>query len=1420
MRRFIAVVFLFAALPVIAQRAGPFTINATSGPNSCATIRVNAYAAATVGISVTGTFSATLQPETIIASQAAQNTQVYPYGSATSQSTITTVGNFNAQVAGVDSFQLCATAYASGAAIVYFNVSTASARGPSSGGGTGGSGAGAGVVSAVGANPVTIGTAATDIKVAELPLPAGYLNFANQVANISARGFYTTVAAQTPTITEKLKLCSVSGCGSGTVIVLYASPASGATTASVSNTFDLDATLSTTATGASGTVLAKASTDIVLGATGGTSFATPTPTVLGDWFVDASTTSSSAIDLTQAWFLDLMFNLSTGTTNTITPSAFTIFGGGVAAPVGSVSNSDGSLLVTPTTGAVVASLNPGHANTWSATQTFGTNISIGGVTPTGATGTGNLVFATSPSLSSPTLTGTPDASGATQFKLPVGASFATLANGEVGYDTTNKNWHLWQNGVDVLLAPLAAGFVSGHCGQPTSTAGVWQIADAGAGCGTGGGSVSGQVKGQSTIGLTPTTVGSSPSALYVSTFCGATSANGFTTCPSVTDESFAIQAAVTQLINGGSNNASGYIVDDMCGLQTWSEQPLANFQGTFVDAHNCSVTNAHVISLDGVSTITIPTQSTMVGFGKTGTPLNPGGTYFRACNPNDNNCVNGGFIVQNATVSSTTVTGALMTIQVAGTPFSTTTTAVNAVQQYRLLYIAGSTTQPTNNGAWTVASVVQATAPQKFNVNVVSGTTLSCTPGTCGTVFLDTPMFALGSGGGVRAGGVTALNFTADCNFVIGCGGLVNAQAQEHSGYQNVQVYNADTYYWRFDQSCAYGGISTCVGNTNSGPYGPLAGNIQSELCTKTGGCACVNGTGSGTNGGVSNVCTSGLVAVGASVSCGAGSASGTVPAVLAVDACDNPNFVGNLLTGSVGNQGFGPIDHVTVSISDPSVGGGTPVPGLRGETHGETGSTAATTGVATFVGGIHVSDLIDYHPEFFTIGAQVCGNASKNATWAEAYSSVLTSGVLFDGGFWAYNSGGVGIDIGQTGGNLTNCQSIHFRGQNIGNGTNSLSDNVNANTCNDAVLDYSIGNSTNPVLKNSCTTGTGPEISTISLGKIDDLTNQHSVIIPFGVASAVDQVTVTNAATANPATVSVSATGSDTNINLNLISKGTGAVECNGSPCGTGGTITGQVVGQIPLPGSSTSITNTLTAGTNQGYYLPERVNTVNGTAGSLSETQLGDCAAPGTITGAATTYTIAYTDSVGCNVVHDIAGSAGATITIPTPTTLNNAHPFFKYTNNTSAQTDTLSPTTFQISMGNAAAASTLSVPPGAACLVQLDPVNASTWKADCHLIAVTSGTTTVASGTSTMGTGAITSGTCASAVTTTATGVATTDSIIATPNTDPTAVTGYAPSASGSLYIQAYPTSGNVNFKVCNNTSGSITPSALTLNWRVVR
>jgi hypothetical protein len=62
----------------------------------------------------------------------------------------------------------------------------------------------------------------------------------------------------------------------------------------------------------------------------------------------------------------------------------TASGGGA---VSSVSNSDGSLTISPTTGAVVASLNSGHSNTWTASQVFNASVTgTGSFTTSSASG--------------------------------------------------------------------------------------------------------------------------------------------------------------------------------------------------------------------------------------------------------------------------------------------------------------------------------------------------------------------------------------------------------------------------------------------------------------------------------------------------------------------------------------------------------------------------------------------------------------------------------------------------------------------------------------------------------------------------------------------------------------------------------------------------------------------------------------------------------------------------------------------------------------------------------------------------------------------------------------------------------------------------------------------------------------------------
>jgi hypothetical protein len=98
---------------------------------------------------------------------------------------------------------------------------------------------------------------------------------------------------------------------------------------------------------------------------------------------------------------------------------------------------------------------------------------------------------------------------------------------------------------------------------------------------------------------------------------------------------------------------------------------------------------------------------------------------------------------------------------------------------------------------------------------------------------------------------------------------------------------------------------------------------------------------------------------------------------------------------------------------------------------------------------------------------------------------------------------------------------------------------------------------------------------------------------------------------------------------------------------------------------------------------------------------------------------------------------------------------------------------------------------------------------------------GTLTIASGSSALGTSGISATTCATVVTGVATGTLSTDTIIWTPNASLKAVTGYVPASGGpKLTITSYPTADTVNFDVCNWTSGTVTPGAVTLNWRVVR
>lgn len=162
---------------------------------------------------------------------------------------------------------------------------------------------GVGVVSTSSVNA----TAATDVQLLEITLPSSYFNTANQVMDVAASGTWTTGTTQTPTWNYKIKVCTVSGCGSGTVVTAI-SCTSAASTASTTQTWILRGTIGTTATGGSGTLVSHGFCDLPVGSSANTIFS---------GVHDVNTAASGAIALNGVLYLHLSFQASTqsGTKN-------------------------------------------------------------------------------------------------------------------------------------------------------------------------------------------------------------------------------------------------------------------------------------------------------------------------------------------------------------------------------------------------------------------------------------------------------------------------------------------------------------------------------------------------------------------------------------------------------------------------------------------------------------------------------------------------------------------------------------------------------------------------------------------------------------------------------------------------------------------------------------------------------------------------------------------------------------------------------------------------------------------------------------------------------------------------------------------------------------------------------------------------
>lgn len=76
-----------------------------------------------------------------------------------------------------------------------------------------------------------------------------------------------------------------------------------------------------------------------------------------------------------------------------------------------------------------------------------------------------------------------DFSGVTLMKARVGAGLTTSANGDHGYDTTNKNWHVWDNAADKLMGVWGATPTDQDCVKASVSSGTVTLSDAGFLCG-------------------------------------------------------------------------------------------------------------------------------------------------------------------------------------------------------------------------------------------------------------------------------------------------------------------------------------------------------------------------------------------------------------------------------------------------------------------------------------------------------------------------------------------------------------------------------------------------------------------------------------------------------------------------------------------------------------------------------------------------------------------------------------------------------------------------------------------------------------------------------------------------------------------------------------------------------------------------
>ncbi len=189
-------------------------------------------------------------------------------------------------------------------------------------------------------------------------------------------------------------------------------------------------------------------------------------------------------------------------------------------------------------------------------------------TVTTSTTTPSLAVASSLTLANVAAGASPsgsyDFSGATQLKHPVTAGYTSAANGELGYDSTNLNWHGWANGLDEFFAgfSVASPPTSGHVAVFTKTSNAWSLTDGGA---PGVGTVTSVATTSPITGGTFTTSGTIACATCVTSAASLTSNALMTGAGGQASQTVTTGSGVLTALGNGVNTSGGVVT-----------QPVAN----------------------------------------------------------------------------------------------------------------------------------------------------------------------------------------------------------------------------------------------------------------------------------------------------------------------------------------------------------------------------------------------------------------------------------------------------------------------------------------------------------------------------------------------------------------------------------------------------------------------------------------------------------------------------------------------------------------------------------------------------------------------------------------------------------------------------------------------------------------------------